>query len=237
MKLKGKTQLNSPIRTATVKLIVCAVSLVLLLSSLIYMTWAWYTKMVSVAGMKFEVAKWDFTANYAMDDFYVNVDTYSAITGQHAAPGTTGWVPLKLGAGQSDTDVSYEISIDRSTMSEDFRQRIFFYYFEKDENTNTDLKTYIGDSPKSTDRKIDKIEGTIAKGDNGQSVTIYWEWIYQYPHSDETDAANLESAEAWDDFDTKVGKNPELYKGDMMAKISIVGVQVEVEANEKPGGN
>ncbi len=222
MKIKETTQLNKPLKAATTKLILGGVALLLLLSTLIYMTYAWYTKMVSVSGMKFDVAKWDFNANYAQTDFYVNVYKYSTLTEKKVAPGTSGYIPLELGAGQSDTDVKYAISIDRSTMSPEFKERIFFYYEEGNK------KIYIGGAPgeePSTDDAT-PIEGTIKKNSSTE-LEIYWEWIYEYvsPEGEESEAAES-NALAWDEFDTKVGKNPELYEGDMTAKLSVVGVEV-----------
>ncbi len=214
MRTKETTQLNKSLKAATVKLILGGVGLLLLLSTLIYMTFAWYTKMVSVSGLKFDVAQWDFTANYAQDDFTVNVFNYSTLTSDKVAPGASGYIPLRLGAGQSDTDVSYAISIDRSSMSEEFRARIFFYYMDGS------TKKYIGGSPTSPDAGKEPIEGEIKKGTNSE-LMIYWEWIYEAPTTD------ADAIAEWDAFDTAVGRNPELYEGDMNATLSVIGVEIK----------
>ena len=74
------------------------VSLVLLCCVLLYVSFAWYTKMTSVGGMEFKAAKWDFSANYQVGDFTINVNKYSqdTINPHLAAPGTEGWTVLNL---------------------------------------------------------------------------------------------------------------------------------------------
>ncbi len=228
MKNKETTQLNKSLRTATIKLILGGVALLLLFSALIYITFAWYTKMVSVSGMKFEVAKWDFNANYSESEFYVNVYKFAEIADKKVAPGTSGYIPLQLGAGQSEADVSFAISIDRSAMSEEFKERIFFYYYKNETDAANNNKTYIGGAPgtaSNNENDSKPIEGTIKQG-GSQELMIYWEWIYEYPKETDSVEAN-NAAVAWDEFDTNVGKNPKLYAADMNAKISIVGVEIK----------
>ncbi len=239
MKPKGTMQLNKTLRLFSVKVILLGVTVLLLLSSVIFLTMAWYTKMVSVSGMEFHAAQWDFTANYAVDHIEINVFEYATLEKGRAAPGTGGMIPLRLSAWQSDTDVEYAITIDRSQMSEEFRERIYFYYLvdevvvENGETVTKQKKVYFNGSPTDPEAKDEILRGEIKK--NGEmNMYIYWEWLYTAPASlteGLEPAARLEVEAAWDEFDTAVGKNPELYVQDMNAKISIVGVEVEPKQN------
>ncbi len=240
MKPKGTIQLNKLLRAFSVKVVLLGVALLLLLSSVVYLTAAWYTKMVSVSGMQFHAAEWDFTANFAIDELQINVYEYTTLSGTgRAAPGTRGEIPLQLGAWQSDTDVEYTISIDRGLMSEEFKKRIFFYYEDATGN-----KVYFDGSPEdllkedqTTQPEKQLLTGVIDISQNTQkTVIIYWEWIYELPKPKEESEMTEEELNqwkekslVWDEFDTKVGMDPELYTQYMNAKISIMGVEVKPE--------
>lgn len=192
--------------------ILLLLSVLMLVSAGAYLTFAWYTKMTTVSGMEFHVAQWEFTANYEISDFQIEVMSYETLSGGKAAPGTKGEIPIRLGADKSDTDVSYEIWIDQSKMSAEFQQRIYFY---KDQEMET---PFVASSP---------ITGDIDYG-TSKTVTIYWKWIYEYkdvPEVDTTASDFAEKSKAFDEFDTAVGKNPEMYRDQMTAVLSIVGTQ------------
>ncbi len=222
------TNPNKSLKTLSVKVVLLGASLLLLISSIVYLTVAWYTKMVSVSGLNFHVAKWDYSANFAIDNVEINVYEYTSMTKGHAAPGTGGYIPLELAAWQSDTDIEYSVSINKDAMSEEFQKRIFFYYYdEKDVDKIT--KLYFGGSPENPNEN-NVMTGTIAR--NGKkTVYIYWEWIYEAPTTG-TAPADEAAKTAWDEFDTKVGKNPDLYKDEMTATISIAGVEVNPEEHK-----
>ncbi len=228
MKKTKKAKLNKPLKVLSLKVVLLGLAFVLALSSCIFMTVAWYTKMVSVSGLEFKTAEWDFTANYAVSGIVVNVYEYSTITNTPeplAAPGTKGYIPLKLSAWQSDTDVSFTLLLDRKTMSEEFQKRIFFYYYKDANgaisNVETGNKIYLNGSPEAPNADQVLMEGTVPRG-NSTEVYIFWEWLYEAPEG-ATDAEK----KTWDEFDTNVGKNPAIYVDDMNAKISIAGVQAE----------
>ncbi len=239
MKQIPRTQLNKPLKPLIFKVVLLGVSLAVVLAMCVYMTVAWYTKMVSVTGLEFKVAEWDFTANYAGDDIIVNVYEYSTInwseTEQLAAPGTAGYIPLKLGAWQSDTDVQFTLLMDRSTMSEDFQKRIFFYCWgDADGNILNQeeegaRKIYLQGSPENpTDTTQHVMTGYVNRSGETE-VRVFWEWVYTAPTG-----STPEQIETWDEFDTQVGKNPKIYKYDMNAKITIAGVQVEPTLKQNP---
>ncbi len=226
------TQLNKPLKAMLVKMVLLGISTVVLLAATIMFTVAWYTKMVSVSGLEFKTAQWDFTANYSVDEIAVNVYEYTTLTDEPdpvAAPGTKGYIPLRLSAFQSDTDIEFTLLLDRGNMSEDFQKRIFFYcYVDADGNilnTEEGTKVYLHGGPSDVGgtepTKPVPMTGTIKHGES-TDVYIFWEWLYEAP----TGSTTLE-AEAWDEFDSKVGNNPKLYKEQMNAKISVLGVQMK----------
>jgi len=190
----------------------------LLVSVLIYATTAWFTKMVSVSGMEFSVAQWDFAANQTLDDMIINVYEYASMNGHLAAPGTAGYIPILLSATHSDTDVEYYVTVDDSSMSQEFRDRIYFYYIDSGgvqhvfENDGNDMT------------------GVITRG-TSTTITIYWEWIYELefnlPEGQELTEEQQQAIEDHNEFDTRVGQNPSLYAVYMNATVRIAGVQVE----------
>lgn len=183
-------------------------SLLLLTAAAIYLTTAWYTKMVSVSGVEFKAAQWDFTANHTVDDMVINVYEYASLNEKLAAPGTAGWIPITLGATESDTDINFQISVDKSSMSEEFQARISFYY-----KNAAGERQELGSAEQF-------LSGVIPHG--GQTTAnIYWEWLYEAPAT----VTDPQARTAWDEFDTQVGQNPALYVGDMSATLSIAGAQ------------
>lgn len=193
------------------------ISSALLVAVLIYATTAWFTKMVSVTGMEFSVAQWDFAANQTVDDMIINVYEYATLNDNLAAPGTAGYIPMTLSATHSDTDVEYYVTVDKSTMSEEFQNRIYFYYLD----SNGTRHEFMDDGNDMT--------GIIPHG-TSISITIYWEWIYELEfdlqEGQQLTEEQQEAIETHNEFDTKVGENPSLYKQCMNAKVKIAGVQV-----------
>ena len=193
-------------------------SLLMLVAAGAYLTFAWYTKVTSVSGMEFNAAQWEFSANFEVDDIKVNVYSYTTSNDGMAAPGTAGVIPIRLGADQSDTDVDYEIYLDKSTMSPEFRERIYFY---KDK----DMTELFDSASANTDEQ--KIAGKI-DANGTTTVNIYWKWVYEYkdvPGVDKKATDFNEKSLAFDEFDTLVGKKPDLYEPYMSATLSIVGTQ------------
>ncbi len=214
------------------KAILMGIALLLLVAALIFFTAAWYTKMVSTAGIDLQAAKWDYTANHTIDDVMVNVYEYGTLENNRAAPGTEGWIPILLGARQAETNIKFTLTVDRSTMSQEFRDRIFFYYYDEEIDPYKTTKIYFGGSPSQpANTDIVEMRGEIPRGGT-ESVTVYWEWVYEA-----TDILGEEATQqqitAWDEFDTKVGKNPELYATDMSAKVVIAGVEVRPAKTNK----
>lgn len=197
-------------KTLTKKGIMLAVAIVLLVSIAVYATTAWYTKMTSVRGMSFDVAQWDFNAAYQVEDTTVNVYSYTSLTDQKAAPGTAGWIPLVIDASASDTDIDVRIMVDESSMSQEFQDRLTFYF--KENPADEELTAFTENN--SYDVTIQKL--------SSETITLYWDWVYENPD----DEATQEQKDEWDRFDTQVGKKPYEYEPLMNATIRIVGSQV-----------
>lgn len=166
--------------------ILMLVSGLLLVCVLLYSSFAWYTKMTSVHSLVFNLAKWDFNANYQQDSFKVNVYEYSQINSQKAAPGTRGYIPLQLSANRSDADVDYTITVDSSTMSPEFQNRIYFYYLD-DEDREV---VFVAEGEDKT-----SLIGSLEKNKK-EVVNIYWHWLYDYneylERNNETDYEMIE---------------------------------------------
>lgn len=179
------------------------VAIIVLAGIIIASSLAWYTKMVSIQSISFKLARWDFNANYQVDDLFVNVNEYTSIgyidpvTGRqsnaqidypsdrYAAPGTAGTVSLLLSAENSNTDVHYSIKLDKSTMSTEFQKRIFFYYPAR--KTGGTINQYgVPETNGGYEWELFRYD-TVQSGPEGsipfgQSVTmnLKWEWVYDY---------------------------------------------------------
>jgi len=160
------------------KAIMLGISVLLLVSVLLYLSYAWYTKMTSVSNLEFSTAKWSMNANDHIDNFLVSVYRYPSILGGEqenlAAPGTSGYIPIVLSAKNSDSDASYEISLNKATMSEEFQKRIYFYTSGTDMTSATE---FVFTSTPS--RAKNDIEGVVKAGTKNTEF-IYWHWVYDY---------------------------------------------------------
>jgi hypothetical protein len=202
------------------KFILLVLSLTLLVAVTFYATQAWFTKMTSVSGLRFDVAQWDFAANQLVDDRIVNVYQYASLANQVAAPGTAGIIPIELSATDSQTDIDYYITVDKSSMGEEFQDRIFFYF--KDETTGLQ-KEFLNEG--------EDLAGTLLRGQT-KVITIYWKWIYELElipegQDDAYTPEQLSIMAEHDRYDTLVGKNPALFATLMNARVLIAGAQVQ----------
>ena len=194
------------------------VSAVILVIVGIAITYGWYTKMVAVTGVEFEAAQWEFNANMQMDTIYVNAYRYYQVNpdtgeeefGRLAAPGTQGFIPINMSAESSDTDVMYEIIVDKTTMGKEFQDRIRFYR-----------------DPACTEEMLSNEDQTALTGyihyHTSEVIKVYWKWVYEMTELYPT--ASPEEQDEWNAFDTRVGKNPELYENLMDLKLIIRATQ------------
>ena len=149
-------------------------ALALLIGVLVAGTVAWYTQLSNITGMTLNAAKIDIRANYASNTVIINANEYLNVDNNKAAPGTKGVIPLRVDAEGSETAVDYSISLNFSSMADEFKNRIRFYYY-KTENGTTSEVTIDPATAAATDSAI---FGEVAK----QGVNfeyIYWEWVYE----------------------------------------------------------
>lgn len=107
------------------------VSAVLLIMAVVYFATAWYTKMVNVSDLTFNVAQWEFSANNLIDSLVLDVYEYDTLETGYIAPGSAGFIPVDISVADANTSIDYYITLDASGMSEPMQQRIQFYYLTK----------------------------------------------------------------------------------------------------------
>ena len=136
------------------KSVMLFVATMLVIAVLIALAIAWYTRVANTYAVTFDVADYDLTMNENVDDEYLlNVYEYAGLTGQTTsvnggsdagqdgtgqqhtmmAPGTIGWIPLKISAYHSDVDVTYYISLESKMPEELYKHMRFFVLAEKDQ--------------------------------------------------------------------------------------------------------
>ncbi len=114
------------------KVIFMTVVAALILASLVYFGVAWYTRVTSTHAVTFEVADYELAINDNTDDeFIVNVYDYNNVrndsTEKTMAPGTAGYIPLRMSARHSDINVNYSI-VFKNRMPEELQKHIRFFY-------------------------------------------------------------------------------------------------------------
>lgn len=154
------------------KSVMLFVATVLVIVVLIALAIAWYTRVANTYAVTFDVADYDLSVNENVDDEYLlNVYKYAELTGtttdtttgaQHTmmAPGTIGWIPLKISAYHSDVNVKYYISLDSKMPEKLYKHMRFFVLAEANPN------------PKDA-----KMTGEVSGSLVGQNSTKY-EFVY-----------------------------------------------------------
>ncbi len=121
-------KLHATMKQTRNKLVLWAMVSLIAMGSLVYMGVAWYTRISSTHAITFDVAEYDLAVNDQTDDeFIVNVYTYKQVKEGLAAPGTSGYIPLKLSARHSDISVDYSIII-KNIMLPELQDHIRFFY-------------------------------------------------------------------------------------------------------------
>ena len=125
------------------KSVMLFVATVLVIVVLIALAIAWYTRVANTYAVTFDVADYDLSVNENVDDEYLlNVYEYAGMSqnttetttgAQHTmmAPGTIGWIPLKISAYHSDVNVKYYISLDSKMPEKLYKHMRFFVLAEK----------------------------------------------------------------------------------------------------------
>lgn len=164
--VKTLTQMS----TMKKKMILAGVSALLVIFLVIGIAFAWYTRLVNVTGMTFDVAEFDVNATYVTDSVIINPYTYSEVDEQLSAPGVMGVIPVKVYTTETnEVEISYSLNIDNATMATEFLDKIQFFYFVEEDGEY--VKYYLGYGEED-------ITGTLT---STEEITeyIYWEWIYE----------------------------------------------------------
>ena len=149
-------------------------ALALLVGVLIAGTVAWYTQLSNITGMTMNAAKIDIRANYVADTVIINAGDYLNVSGNKAAPGTKGVIPIRLDAGGSEVAVDYTVSLNFSAMADEFKNRIRFYYYKEVDGTTYEVTV----DPATAAATASAISGKVALGAVNYEY-IYWEWVYE----------------------------------------------------------
>lgn len=157
------------------KSVMLFVATVLVIVVLIALAIAWYTRVANTYAVTFDVADYDLSVNENVDDEYLlNVYEYAELTGtttdtttgaQHTmmAPGTIGWIPLKISAYHSDVNVKYYISLD-SKMPEKLYKHMRFFVLAKA-------------NPK-TENRTGEVSGSLVGQDSTNTNNGKYEFVY-----------------------------------------------------------
>ena len=149
-------------------------ALALLVGVLIAGTVAWYTQLSNITGMTMNAAKIDIRANYVADTVIINAGDYLNVSENKAAPGTKGVIPIRLDAEGSEVDVDYTVSLNFSSMADEFKNRIRFYYYKEVDGTTYEVTV----DPATAAATASAISGKVALGAVNYEY-IYWEWVYE----------------------------------------------------------
>ena len=257
---EAESQVKEKSHTLRKKSLLFFVSSMVLLIILLMAAIAWYTRVANTFAVGFNVADYDLAVSENIDKEYeLNIFDYSNVTNQKMAPGTVGWIPLKLSAYRSDVDVTYTVALE-SKMPADVLKHMRFYYLEEadgktihygdrvEPTRNSDntvsfknyKKVYLDDLTKDsskTNNGLSTISDVLAKGTKGETLCIYWEWYYDEAAAKEdgrvksTDSA---SQEAWDKLDTDIGRYPDKYKDAFTVYVYTSGVETvpDLAANQ-----
>ena len=78
-------------------------------------TAAWYNNVLRASGLNFKASEWGFEGNVLIDESVIK-----------AHPGSSGIIPLSV-ENTTEQVISVTVDISKTPMSEDFRQRMYFY--------------------------------------------------------------------------------------------------------------
>ncbi len=154
------------------------VSAVLLIMAVVYFATAWYTKMVNVSDLTFNVAQWEFSANNMIDSLVLDVYEYDTLEIGYIAPGSAGFIPVDISVADANTSINYYITLDASGMSETMQQRMQFYYLtnaedDTDEDPFKDATDIYPEEPpeETTDATTSTTTWTMKVGTTKTDVT------------------------------------------------------------------
>lgn len=265
---EAESQVKEKSHTLRKKSLLFFVSSMVLLLILLMAAIAWYTRVANTFAVGFNVADYDLAVSENIDKEYeLNIFDYSNVTNQKMAPGTVGWIPLKLSAYRSDVDVTYTVALESKMPADDKKnmnvlKHMRFYYLKKDgktyygdrvipePGTNNTVKfegytkEYLNDvtrNEKEVNNGLTTISDTITKGEEPKTLCIYWEWYYDAKAANEDGQSGVstsdEDIKAWDDLDTDIGRYPDKYKDAFTIYVYTSGVEAVPNLSKKQSDN
>ena len=133
------------------------------------MTAAWYSNIIHADSLVFTADSWDFT---------FEGDVVVADEAKEAAPGMSGIVPLSI-ENDNETPISVGVTIDKTLLSKEMKQRIFFYVDEQT-TVNEEIveKNYVN--------MIDSYSYPVMPGEQltineeySNAPVLKWEWVHE----------------------------------------------------------
>lgn len=157
---------------------IAAASLLLAVVLIFAMSVAWFTNVSQTTGLQLQTQSWGFDIN--------KIKIAEQGTKYEAAPGMNGYVPLTVDNGDGASAVSVTVSVNKQTMEEELRKRVFFYVeepktvrFETDGTAETMPVQYLGSDDRQGYRYL------LAGGDSLILTQTYcsdaafkWQWVY-----------------------------------------------------------
>lgn len=174
--------------------------LIVTIGALVLATYAWakYTTTISDGNATANVAKWNVTADFTNGSTWSQ--TYQHVVTEKMAPGTSGYIPVKINF--NDTEVCADYTITLVSVTGNTPANLKFY--GADESTGT-TKRSSGVAATAVNNSV-LVEGTYeldthsAVNTSANSVTkyIYWEWPFETPDGDAQDTLDGQNAAAGD---------------------------------------
>lgn len=148
-----------------------AVGSLLVVAVLIFaMTSAWYTNVSKMSSLLFSVDVW----GYSSDNISVSNEVFSI------APGASGIIPISIDNSGVNEKVKVNVSVSKSSMNSELKQRIFFFAdTSKTVNNETVSRLYLGGTEDNSFSYV-LLPGheLIMTSDYYNDVPLKWQWVY-----------------------------------------------------------
>ena len=129
-------------------------------------TAAWYNNVLRASGLNFKASEWGFEGNVLIDESVIK-----------AYPGSSGIIPLSV-ENTTEQIISVTVDISKTPMSEDFRQRMYFYADTQAVlNGETVDRVYINSFSSYSYTLLPGQPLSLSEG-LSNNTEIKWEWVY-----------------------------------------------------------
>lgn len=130
------------------------------------MTTAWYSNVAQTGSLIFNTSSWGFSGHIEV--------TNAAIT---ASPGASGIVPFTI-KNDSDSPVSVDVTVSKTSMEEGLKKRIYFYADTSLLKNGEQMSRVYIDSTEGYTYSLGVGENLSVSEDTYNDVPILWEWVY-----------------------------------------------------------